>query len=60
MFSLTSHSFNGQVINQLSEDTVISGHSIPKGYCNATEMCKANNKQWKRFKELNQTNLYIE
>jgi hypothetical protein len=43
--NLTSHMFNGQAINQLSEDTVIGGVTIPKGYVNATEMCKANGKK---------------
>jgi hypothetical protein len=47
MTSLTSHQFNDKVINQLAEDTVIGGVIVPKGYINATEMCKANGKQMK-------------
>ena len=32
---------------------------IPEGYVNATQMCKANNKEWKHYNELKSTKDYI-
>jgi hypothetical protein len=62
MTSLTpiSHDFNGQIISQLQEDTLINEVMVPKGFVNATEMCKANGKQWKRFSDTKQFDTYVE
>jgi hypothetical protein len=43
------HSFNNEAIFQLSEDAVIGGKHVPATYCNATQMCKANNKRWSNY-----------
>jgi hypothetical protein len=53
MTSLTpiSHNFNNSVISQLQEDTLINGVMVPKGFVNATEMCKANRKQIAKYWE---------
>lgn len=47
--SIISHDYEGYSIDQLSEDTEISGTLIPKGFANATEMCKANGKTWSNY-----------
>lgn len=47
--TIVSHSFNDSLINQLAEDTQIAGKVIPKGFVNATAMCKANNKTWSSY-----------
>lgn len=51
MSNLIPHQFSNVHINQLSEDTVIGGKLIPKGYVNLTQMCKANKKQIKHWNE---------
>ncbi len=43
--STIPHEFNGKLILQLSENTLVGGKQIPKGYVNATQMCKANGKR---------------
>lgn len=39
-----SHMYDRFQIAQTSEDSIIAGREIPKGYVNATQMCKANGK----------------
>lgn len=57
--STIPHLFNNKVISQTKEDTKIGLNLIPKGYCNATEMCKANNKKrWNDYKRLKSTQEY--
>jgi hypothetical protein len=55
MTNIATHQFNGKLINQLSEDTLIAGRLIPKGYVNATEICKANGKKWSKYLEFSKT-----
>lgn len=51
--SILAHSFNKIGISQSSENSTIGGKAIPKGYVNATQMCKAEKKRlndWTRLK----------
>lgn len=48
------------MITQLAEDTVIAGRLIPKGYVNATEICKANKKKLDNYFRLKSTKAFIE
>jgi hypothetical protein len=57
--SIISRSFNWYIINQVEEDTIIGGVLIPKGYCDATAMCKANGKRWAKYLELNATKPFL-
>jgi hypothetical protein len=61
MTSLTpiSHNFNNSVISQLQEDTLINGVMIPKGFVNATEMCKANRKKLQHYWENKKTEEFL-
>lgn len=56
--SILPHFYNNQQITQTSEDTVIAGNLIPKGYCSATDMCKANGKRWNDYKRLKSSVTY--
>jgi hypothetical protein len=60
MLTLISHDFNGQVISQLQQDTLINGVMIPKGFVNATEMCKANGKRWAKYREYSKTQPFLD
>ena len=44
--TILQHKFKNSAIQQSSSDTILAGHLIPKGYVNATAMCKANGKLW--------------
>lgn len=55
-----SHMYDRVQIVQTSEDSVIAGRSILKGYVNATHMCQANGKQLKRYNELKSSIAYRE
>ncbi|QBQ73865.1 KilA-N domain-containing protein [Nodularia phage vB_NspS-kac68v162] len=50
--TIIAHNFDGIQINQTSEDTMIAGHLIPKGWVNATAMCKVNGKTWSNYWKL--------
>jgi len=57
MDSIIMHLFEHKQIEQLAEDTQIGSIVVPKGYVNATDMCKANCKKvndWLRLKETKQ------
>jgi hypothetical protein len=47
--NLALHNFKGSQINQTTEDTLINGVLIPKGFVNATEMCVANGKKLQKY-----------
>jgi hypothetical protein len=47
------------MIDQLSGDTIIGGHTIPKGYCNATQLCKANGKIFGNYIRLKRSKAYL-
>jgi hypothetical protein len=56
---IITHDWNGYGIAQLKERTVIAKFDVPKGYVNATQMCKANGKQWGAYKSLKITQEYL-
>lgn len=58
--NIVPHEYNGKLIDQLSEDTVIAGKLIPKGYCNLTQLCKANGKRLDNYFRLKSTQTFIE
>ena len=58
--TIIPHSFKGKNIPQLSKDSTFSGVLIPKSYCNATEMCKANGKRWVKYLEFSKTKPFLE
>jgi hypothetical protein len=60
MNNIVPHQFESKSINQLSEDLVIAGKLIPKGYCNATQMCKAGGKKLDRYFDNSKTTPFIE
>ena len=47
--TIISHLFAGSIISQSDEITEIMNISIPKGWVNATAMCKANGKTWSNY-----------
>ena len=44
--TIVQHNFNDSRIPQTVEDLNLNCNLIPKGYVNATAMCKANGKLW--------------
>ena len=44
--SIIQHNYQNNLIFQTSSDIKLAGKFIPKGYTNATAMCKANGKLW--------------
>ena len=58
--SILAHSFNKIGISQSSEDSTIGGKDIPKGYVNATQMCKAGKKRFSNWTRLDRSKAYIE
>lgn len=58
--SILAHSFNKIGISQSSENSTIGGKDIPKGYVNATQMCKAGNKRFPNWSRLDRSKAYIE
>ncbi len=54
------HIYNQIEISQISEDTVIGGKLIPKGYVNATAMCKANGKRIAKYYEFSKTSPFLD
>ncbi|MEH1822109.1 MAG: KilA-N domain-containing protein [Nostoc sp.] len=58
--NLVTHDWNGSAIAQLSEVTRIAKHDVPAGYVNATQMCKACNKQFNDYARLESTKEYWE
>lgn len=44
--TIVQHNFNNSRIPQMDEDLTLNGNLVPKGYVNATAMCKANKKNW--------------
>ncbi|RCJ19286.1 hypothetical protein A6770_32020 [Nostoc minutum NIES-26] len=52
------HFWHNSEINQMAQDGQIGKYAIPKGYVNATQMCKANGKLWGHYKEKKSTRAY--
>ena len=57
--SILAHSFNKIGISQSSEDSTIGGKDIPKGYVNATQMCKANGKALAKYFQYSKTEPFL-
>ena len=57
---IVTHNWNGSAIAQLTKSAKIAKFEIPAGYVNATQMCKACNKQWGHYAELDTTKAYWE
>lgn len=50
MLSITTEVWNNQTISFACTDLFLNGVQIPKGYVNASEMCKSNNsRQWSEY-----------
>ena len=58
--TIIAHSFNEIGIAQLSEEATIGGKNIPKGYVNATQMCKVGKKQFKHWNETKRSSNFLE
>jgi hypothetical protein len=58
--NIITHDWNGYGIAQLKQPMTIAKYDIPRHYVNATQMCKANGKQWKHYKELDSTAEYLD
>lgn len=58
--SIIPHDFKGNLIQQLSEDTLINEILIPKGYVNATQICQTNGKRWAKYMEFSKTPAFLE
>lgn len=54
------HFWRDSEINQMAQDGQLGKYAIPKGYVNATQMCKANGKLWGHYKEKKSTETYWE
>ena len=57
---IVQHNFDGKNVNQLLDDAVIAGKTIPKGFVNATEMCKAGGKKLNDYTRLKSSIAYLE
>lgn len=53
------HRYNGKQIEQLSEDGIIGGRLIPKGYCHATKLCKSAGKKLNDYLRLKRSKAYL-
>ncbi len=60
MSQIVTHDWNGFGIAQTKQATKIASKAIPRHYVSATQMCKANSKLWGHYKELNDTQEYLE
>jgi hypothetical protein len=58
--TILTQNWNGSSITFAANDLSIARFRIPKGYVNATQMCKANGKLWGHYKELKSTKAYWE
>jgi hypothetical protein len=54
------HKWHDTEINQMPEDGQLGKYSIPKGYVNATQMCKANGKLLTYYTHQKSTKLYLQ
>jgi hypothetical protein len=58
--SFAIHQFGDILIYQANGDVLLSNKTIPHGYVNATQICKANNKKLNDWTRLKRSNDYIE
>ncbi len=57
---IITHDWNGYGIAQLKEQTAIAKFDVPKGYVNATQMCKANGREWSSYARRKSSKAYWE
>ncbi|WP_341531333.1 KilA-N domain-containing protein (plasmid) [Nostoc sp. UHCC 0302] len=57
---MLTHFWQNSEINQMPQEEVISKYTIPKGYVNATQMCKANSKFLADYIKLKSTKQYLQ
>lgn len=57
--TIIAHNYEGNPIDQLSEEMIIAGKTIPKGYCNGTTMCKAVGKRFAKYMEFSKTEPFL-
>ncbi|MBD2505579.1 KilA-N domain-containing protein, partial [Anabaena azotica] len=57
---MLTHEWRDSEINQMALDEQIGKHSIPKGYVNATQMAKANQKLLADYMRLKSTTEYLQ
>jgi hypothetical protein len=57
---MLTHFWRDSEINQMPQDGQIGKYSIPKGYVNGTQMCKANNKFLADYTKLKSTKQYLQ
>lgn len=60
MSQIITHDWNGFGIAQTRGQLTIAKFEVPKGYVNATQMCKANGKQWGHYAERKSSKAYWE
>lgn len=60
--TIIQHNFNGVSIHQVSNDSELAGHHVPRGYVNLTEMCKVSGSKKKLadYLRLSSTKEYLE
>lgn len=57
---ILTHQYNSFEFGQLAEDSTIGGKRVPKGYVNATAMCKANGKRLNNWTRSERAKAYLE
>ncbi|MCG6137186.1 MAG: KilA-N domain-containing protein [Nostoc sp. LLA-1] len=57
---MLTHFWRDSEINQMPQDGQIGKYSIPKGFVNGTQMCKANNKFLADYTKLKSTKQYLQ
>jgi hypothetical protein len=57
--AILSHFFQDKDFEQAADNTVIRGLQIPKGFVNATQMCKANGKRLANYAATKDWNAYL-
>ena len=58
--NIITHDWNGYGISQLKQDSRIAKFDIPVGYVNATQMCKANGREWSAYARRKTSKAYWE
>jgi KilA-N domain len=57
---MLTHEWRDTQINQMTQDGEIGKYTVPKGYVNATQMCKANKKFLADYTKLKSTKQYLQ
>lgn len=57
---MLTHFWHDSEINQMPQDGEIGKYAVPKGYVNASQMCKANGKFLADYTKLKSTKQYLQ